>query len=304
MNLLMPYITDYEHDDPMLNEFTYGDINRRANELKSKLNKGDYVFFHIGFRGKKYISAYYVIDRVLDTKDAVKDKNIVAKYKNPHITEFISGKRTIKDIDVIIFGDPITSRNLKRPLLFDKALAEKLSLNIKFPKGRTDTECISSATRAWRELNDKDVIILQKEIKKSEEKGIESDTILSTDEVTEIIEKDLENFIVKNTKLIGTNIKLVRRQMVIPNGRIDLMFEDKDENPIVVELKIEKIGRVAVNQIRRYMKWIEKETEKKPTGIIVCKGVMPSFEEEFRKLKNIKIYRYGWKLKVFQLEEE
>ena len=47
------------------------------------------------------------------------------------------------------------------------------------------------------------------------------------------------------------------------------------------------------------MKWIKKETKKDVTGIIVCKGVMPAFEEEFKKLKNIKILCYGWQLKIY-----
>lgn len=33
---------------------------------------------------------------------------------------------------------------------------------------------------------------------------------------------------------------------------------------------------------------VKKETKKEVTGVIVCKGVMPAFEEDFKKLKNIK----------------
>ncbi|HOC52427.1 MAG TPA: hypothetical protein PKJ39_01700 [Caldisericia bacterium] len=50
------------------------------------------------------------------------------------------------------------------------------------------------------------------------------------------------------------------------------------------------------------MKYIENETKKNVTGIIVCKGVMPTFEEEFKKLKDIKILCYGWQLKVYLWE--
>jgi len=288
----------YDHPDPLFEEFTYGDVGARARKLKN-LKKGDYVFFHTSIGGKKYITAYYVVDRVLDTAEAIKDRNIVAKYKNPHILEFLSGERTDEDDDVIIFGDPITSRVLDRPLLFDKALAEKLSLNIKFPKGRTETQAIGSATRAWRELTDKDVEVILEAIKSSEEEGIGTETILSTDEVTEIIEKDIERFIEKNPSLIGENLKLKRRQLGTPVGRIDLLFEDEKGNLVVVELKLNKIGREAINQLRRYMNWIKKETKREVTGIIVCKGVMPAFKEDLKKLKDIKIFCYGWQLKVY-----
>lgn len=299
MNLLIPYVHLYDHPDPLFEEFTYGDVGARARKLKNDLKKGDCVFFHTSIRGKKYITAYYVVDRSLDTAKAIKDRNIVAKYKNPHILEFLSGEKTGENDDVILFGDPITSKILERPLLFDKNLTEKLSLNIKFPKGKTETQAIGSATRAWRELTDKDVEILLEAIKSSEKEGGGIETILSTDEVTEIIEKDIEGFIEKNPSLIGESLKLKRRQLDTSVGRIDLLFEDKKDNLIVVELKLNKIGRDAINQLRRYMNWVKKETKKEVTGIIVCKGVMPAFEEDFKKLKNIKILCYGWQLKVY-----
>lgn len=300
MNLLIPYVYLYDHPDPLFDEFTYGNIRARARKLKRDLEKGDCVFFHTSIRGKKYITAYYVVDRVLDTAEAIKDRNILAKYKSPHISEFLSGARTEEYDDVMLFGDPIASRVLERPLLFDRPLAEKLSLAIKFPEGKTETQAIGSATRSWRQLTDNDVEVLLEEIK-SPPPGIE--TVLSTDEVTEVIEKDLERFIEKNPSLLGETLKISRRQLDTPVGRIDLLLEDKKGNLIVVELKLNRIGRDAINQLRRYMNWVKKETKKEVTGVIVCKGVMSAFKEDFKKLKDIKIFCYGWQLKVYPLAE-
>jgi hypothetical protein len=138
----------------MLEEFTYGDVDARARKLKRDLKRGDYVFLHTTIRGRRYITAYYVVDRVCDTSEAALNKAIVAKYQNPHIKEYLEGLRRNQD-DAIIFGDPILSRKLPRPLLFDRALAEKLSLNIPFRKDLTENQCISSATRQWRKLTPK-----------------------------------------------------------------------------------------------------------------------------------------------------
>jgi len=299
MNLLIPYVHLYNHPDPLFNEFTYGDKGRGAKKLKNNLEEGDYVFFHTSINGKKFITAYYVMNRVLDTAEVVADKNIVAKYKNPHILEFISGERTGEDDDVILFGDPITSKILERPLLFDKTLAEKLSLNIKFPEKKTETQIIGSATRSWRTLSDKDVEAMLNAIKLSKGKGISIKTMLSTDEVTELIEKDIETLVQENSSLIGESLTLKGRQFDTSVGRIDLLFEDKEGNPVIVELKLNKIGREAIKQLKRYMDWAKKETKKDVTGIIVCKGVMPAFEKEFKKINNIKILFYGWQLKVY-----
>ncbi len=300
MNLLIPYVPLLHHTDPVLEEFTYGDIHSRGRKLKEDVQEGEYLFFHTSINSRKCITAYYVVDRVMETPAAAKEKNIVLKYKNPHIKEYLQNKRNYKN-DVLVFGDPILSRRLDRPLEFNRKLAQKLSLDIKFRQGFTDSQCIGSATRQWRELSRRDVQALLNEIKDSETEGITIQKTLSTEEVTEIIEKDIENFIEANTKILGDSLKLTGRQIDTPVGRIDLMFEDSNKKIIIVELKLNKIGREALNQIRRYMNHVKKETRQEVSGIIVCNGVMPAFEDEFKTLKNVKILKYGWKLQVSKI---
>ena len=223
-NLLIPYVPLYNHYDPVLDEFTYGDVGSRARKLKRVLTKGDYLFLHTTLKGSKYITAYYVVDKVLDTSAASLNKAIVTKYKNVHLKEYLDGERRDEE-DAIVFGDPILSYKLKRPLIFNKKLAEKLSLNIEFRQGFSENQCIGSATRSWRELSEKDIDLLISEIRQNEEEGFDQTTILSTDEVMEILEADLENFLEKNSKLIGDDLKLIGRQVQLPVGRVDLLFE-------------------------------------------------------------------------------
>ena len=83
MNLLIPYIKFPNHLDPDLEEYTYGDVRVRARTLKEKVGRGDHLFFHTTLGGKKYITAYFIVDRTLDVSTAVEDKNILRKYKNP-----------------------------------------------------------------------------------------------------------------------------------------------------------------------------------------------------------------------------
>jgi hypothetical protein len=51
--------------------------------------------------------------------------------------------------------------------------------------------------------------------------------------------------------------------------------------------------------VEPYMNWVRKETSREVAGAVVCKGVMPAFQEDLKKLKDIKILCYGWQLKVY-----
>jgi hypothetical protein len=199
----------------------------------------------------------------------------------------------------MVFGDPITSTVLDRPLVFDRALAEKLSLGIRFAEGRTDTQAIGSATRAWRELTNEDVTILLGAIRCSETEVLPPEPFLSADEVAEVIEKDIEKYIETNPSLIGESLELTGRQVDTEVGRIDLLFEDERDNLVVVELKVGKIGRDAPQQLKGYMECMRKQTGKEVAGVMVCAGVMPAFEQDLKTLKDIRIFCYGWKLAVY-----
>jgi len=299
MHLLIPYVQLRNHLDPALAEFTYGDSDSRARKLKSELRKGNYVFFHTTIGGRKCVTAYYVVDRVLDTTVACKDKAIRAKYRNPHLVECLAGKRPAKGADdAILFGDPITSRVLDRPLNFDRTLASQLSLGIKFAVGRRDSQVIGSATRSWRRLSDRDVKVILAAIK-SVENLAHPDVLRSTEEVAETLEKDVEDYLASNPRLIGRGLKLVARQLPIKSGRIDLLFESPQRNLVVVEVKLGRVGRDAMRQVQDYMHDLKvTERPKKVTGVLVCAGVMPAFEEELRKQTKVRIMVYGWRMEV------
>jgi hypothetical protein len=242
--------------------------------------------------------AYYVVDRVLSIEEVTKNRNIVAKYKNPHIERYPSGEKD----EYIVFGDPIISRVLDIPLLFNRELSERLSLNIRFDSRLTEIQKIASATRNWRVLNDMDLEVLLEAIERNKKAPSKVETILSTEEVVEIVEIHLENAIAKNPSIIGKAMKFKDRQVSIPVGRIDLLYENKDGSPVVVELKIGDIGKKVIDQIRRYMNWISKDSGKEASGVIVCKGVMPAFKDDIKSLKNIRVFCYGWQLKIFPWE--
>jgi hypothetical protein len=291
VNLLIPYVASLDHPDPLLDEFTYGDVDRRALKLKNDLQKGDFVFFHTTLR-EHVITAYYVVDRVLDTRKVFNDRLLIAKYRNPHIDRHRAPRRE----DAILFGDPISSKKLTIPLPFGRRLAEKLSLRINFASGRTELSSIASATRAWRTLTPRDVDTLLQEIDNFEKSPLTSEVILSTDEILEFRETDLEDIIMRNPDLLGESLTFVRRQSDVPQiGRIDLLFTDKEGDYVIVELKLGSIGRDAATQIRRYMHDLKPSEGRRVRGIIICKDVLPAFRELYEKMEDVKVFYYGWK---------
>lgn len=302
VNLLIPYVHLPDHPDPLLEEFTYGDVDARARRLKRDLKKGDYVFFHTTTRGRHFVTAYYIVDRVLDGSEAIKMPLLLAKYRNPHLKRLAS-KYERYDDDVIVFGDPILSRKLSKPLVFDRGLAERLSLRIPFASERSELSCIASATRQWRELTQEDVKILLQGIAKNETASGLAETLLSTNEVEELREIDLEELIMKKPEILEKGLTLSERQYAVTaTEKIDLLFTDKNGEYVVVELKLESAGRGALTQIKRYMHEVRKTTKKGVRGIIVCRDILPTFREAYKKLDDVKVYYYGWKMGLIHEE--
>lgn len=304
MHLLIPYIQIRDHDDPLFAEYTYGDSGTRARKLKD-LKKGDYVFFHTTVSGRKCITAYYVVDRCLDTIEACEDKTIPEKYENPHIQECRQDIRPAHgEEDVVLFGDPITSRVLDHPLAFDRTLASKLSLGIRFSSKRRDSQTIGSATRSWRKLNCKDVDVLLCAVESAANQP-RRDTLRSSEEVAEMLERHVEDHLAATPSLVGDvvgkDLKFLRRQRSLADGkeRIDLLYEDPQRNWIVVEVKVGQLGQDALRQIKNYVRDLRSlKPRRKVTGVLVGSGVMPAFETELRKQSKIKIMVYGWKMHV------
>jgi hypothetical protein len=235
----------------------------------------------------------------MESARAAADPAIRAKYSNPHLKA-----RPIKNAsprladDAVLFGDPIRSRILPRALPFDRALAKKLSLNISFHPGKTDTQTIASATRAWRELTKRDVKTLFREINRWEAQFPRATLARSTEEVAEVLERDIEAYLALAPATLGKDLTLWDRQFPLADGRADLIFQDRHEGFLIVEVKLGQIGRDAVIQIRQYVKEFKRRTRNNVRGVLVCAGVLPAYQDEISKQKDLTVLTYGWRMHV------
>ncbi|WP_102345908.1 endonuclease NucS domain-containing protein [Bacillus sp. Marseille-P3661] len=288
---LIPYIDPRKNDgeeDPMLHEFTYGDVNNRGSYLRYKVEKGDYLFFHTNIRGKSHLTAYYYVEQVCAVEDAKQNPLIMGKYKNPHLY-----RKTLQENETIVFGHSVYSKVLSHPLPLTDKILNKLSRR---PK---------SIARPWVKINKKDIDFLLTMIKEHEEEGFLEDTYLMTEEIEELLESDIESFIHKKPMFINENIEPFERQLVLESGkRIDLLFKEKNaDSYVLVEVKNTVIGRDAYYQLKGYLDELKETMNAEIKGVIVCKGILPIAEKFYidkLQKERIEIYFHVWKFDLIK----
>ncbi|MFJ8456419.1 endonuclease NucS domain-containing protein [Bacillus paramycoides] len=302
MNYLIGYKDaerNFGHEDPMLKEYTYGESGSNAEKLL-KVQKGDFLFFHKTIHNKRYITAYYVVEEVAFIKNIKQNRLIMNKYDNPHL------KKEIKQLtpsECIAFGNPIQSKVLQVPLEITPELLSKLSRPANLNSSQTLLSAISSALRTWKELNPSDINLLLDLIEQNESKGRLTNRVLTAEEVFQILERDIEKFIISNPAILGTNYTIEKSQHIFSDeSRLDLLLRDTANNEfIVVEIKEGPIDRNALNQIKHYIKLCKKELKLGTAkGILVGNGIAPSFEDDINKAKKdgIIVRNYGWEFTI------
>ncbi|MGG5796093.1 endonuclease NucS domain-containing protein [Bacillus nitratireducens] len=298
MNYLIGYKDaerNFGHEDPMLREYTYGESGSNTEKLL-KVQKRDFLFFHKTIHNKRYITAYYVVEEVALIKDIKQNRLIMNKYDNPHL------KKEIKQLtpsECIAFGNPIQSKVLQVPLEITPELLSKLSRPANLNPSQTLLSAISSALRTWKELNQSDINLLLDLIEQNESKGRLTNRVLTAEEVFQILERDIEKFIISNPAILGANYTIEKSQHIFSDeSRLDLLLRDTSNNEfIVVEIKKGPIDRNALNQIKHYIKLCKEELKLHTVkGILVGNGIAPSFEDDINKAKKdgIIVRNYGW----------
>ena len=283
-NYLIPYIDPRKlegHEDPMLDEFTYGDVNARGKKLVEEVKKGDFLFFHTSSRNRRIITAYYCVEEVMLVSEARKNSLITTKYRNPHLK-----KEPESEYDTLVFGNPIQSFKLKTPLQLTPEILSRLSSPANLNTGQTEFAAISSALRSWKELDRNDVEMLISEITSLQKEERLKDVYLSNEEILQLDEIDIEDYLVNNPKNLDLNFSYVDRQVVLESGlRIDVLLKnEQNKELIVVEIKKGMIGKDVYKQIHGYINELKPFVKTNYgmdiiRGIIICNGVLPAFED-------------------------
>lgn len=112
-------------------------------------------------------------------------------------------------------------------------------------------------------------------------------------ETTFSFEKDLQEFISMNIGSIEDGLSLIDREYNTEIGKIDILAKDKQNNFVVIELKVGTAKREVLGQILSYMAAI---TQEKGTydvrGIIIANDFDQGLKLAASQTPNIKLIKY------------
>ncbi|MES1043545.1 DUF91 domain-containing protein [Heyndrickxia oleronia] len=281
-NYLIPYNQKGE-EDPVFSEYTYG---HQDFELKN-IQKGEYIFFHTKILDERYITAYYQVFDKKNVKEINEDKNIASKYQNHHI-------KNGNESDIIIFGHPVYSHILQKPVRLTKELKEKI----------VGTKSINKPLKVI--MNEGSLDFLLEEIHKHQQTPLQN-VSLTTNDIYHLRELDIENYIFNKPDILGPSFTITEKQKVLKDKtRLDLLLRD-ETGLVVVEIKKGLIGPEVLDQIKGYIHKIKESTPNENVrGIIVCRGFDSEHSRSFYNNEiskgKIEVYVHAWKFDLKKID--
>jgi hypothetical protein len=140
------------------------------------------------------------------------------------------------------------------------------------------------------------------EVKPPEEKGQEF-----------VLEKHLQDFLAKNMSIIEPSLRLYEDEETKKNGLeypadgryIDILALDKNDNFVVIELKVSRGYDKVVGQLLRYRNWVKRnmaEDNQSVRGIIICKEMSDDLLLACDGLDDIELFEYELHIKIHKRE--
>jgi RecB family endonuclease NucS len=125
-------------------------------------------------------------------------------------------------------------------------------------------------------------------------------------------EKALKNIIVNNLSLLEMDLKIYEEDGIVgiefpAGGRfIDILAIDKNDDYVVIELKLRRAYDRVIGQLLRYKNWIKKYMAegKKVRGIIIGKIITKDLLLACNGLPNIELFEYDIPIKFCKKEIE
>ncbi|MGG3801225.1 HNH endonuclease [Metabacillus fastidiosus] len=202
---IIPYLDPEKHnreEDPLFSDYTYGDDGVKGNLLKTKVLKGDVLFFYKTIENNPCITAFYEVEKVLDIQKAKMDNTIMRNYQNPHLF-----RNNNQDNEVIVFGNPEKSMILDTPLVVNRVLLEELSIDYNPSPNLTELQTLTLKIR-WKRINNSQVKLLLEKVDSLNNEGfleiqkeLESPIVLDKTEKESVVKARIGQSIFKRKLL-------------------------------------------------------------------------------------------------------
>jgi len=121
-----------------------------------------------------------------------------------------------------------------------------------------------------------------------EEESVET----QREEIPDMLEEPLREFIARNLEIIEKGLKLVQTRYRTKAGEIDILCKDTKNRFVVIEVKRWKDSDKVVGQILRYMGAIKEEKSSEPRGIIVLNQEDQRLNYALSMARNIDVKYY------------
>lgn len=126
-------------------------------------------------------------------------------------------------------------------------------------------------------------------------------------------ERDLQSFLSKNLQKIEQGLRLHEDEGITgvefpAGGRfIDILAVDKNNNYVVIELKVSRGYDRVIGQLLRYMAWIEKhqaDAGQSVRGIIIAKEITDDLILATSRIKDVELFEYELSVSLKKVASE
>jgi len=126
-------------------------------------------------------------------------------------------------------------------------------------------------------------------------------------------ESDLRDYLAKNLTIIEPGLRLYQDEGIsgveFPVGGrfIDILAIDKQNNYVVIELKVSKGYDRVIGQLLRYMAWIEKnqaEPTQKIRGIIIAREISEDLHLATSRILEIELFEYDLSVSLRKVNKQ
>lgn len=126
-------------------------------------------------------------------------------------------------------------------------------------------------------------------------------------------ESDLRDFLAKNLTIIESGLRLYQDEGIsgieFPVGGrfIDILAIDKQNNYVVVELKVSKGYDRVIGQLLRYMAWIEMhhaEPAQNVRGIIIAREISDDLHLATTKIPDVELFEYDLSVSLRKVNKQ